>query len=172
MAIQREKRLCVTCNTQIGDTDHFLRGCEHLSTAICSHWTDAPKGDGAGAWWRSFARSLDVRWHEKCSVSASPSDVEFDDEFHGFTEWDKKAASSGLFLDPGQNAPSNLTAEFFLTDLLRQEQPKPAGVYGVWLVIPHQVCLCILLKRLGQLLCCRTIIRCVTALSEHRKGQT
>ena len=35
--LQREKRLCVSCNTQIGDTDHFLRGCVQLSTATCAH---------------------------------------------------------------------------------------------------------------------------------------
>jgi len=95
-----------------------------------------------GFWWRSVVHKLDVRWNEKCAINREMSlqEVQFQAERNTSTshamdtdlyEWDSPGIDvSQIFLDPGQRAPTELTAEFF-SDGSHKPGSAKAG-WGVW----------------------------------------
>jgi len=148
----KQERWCTSCapstGPAIGDSAHFCRECTGLSAAPVPHWSDAPNYNitdqkpGSGAWWRSAARKLELRWREKLSMKESSKVQSF--EFHAAVReefesgdfiLDEDTAKTILpkFLEPGSAPPEGLVCEVF-TDGSKRGENESAG-WGVWGVI-------------------------------------
>ena len=70
--IPRAERLCRLCGNCIGDTKHFLHGCEKLTaervTSLESKATYTEARGNELFFWRGVARRVECRWRERTSA--------------------------------------------------------------------------------------------------------
>ena len=67
--LPRETRLCRLGCDQVGDTDHFLHACDHITTeqieSLDRYASDNIAAQNPFKHWRSIARRLECRWRER-----------------------------------------------------------------------------------------------------------
>ena len=133
--IPRAERWCAHCPGVLGTSQHFLRGCTHLTSDIVPPWLECESREAAGAWWRRTARLLELRWREKRAIhSGVPRELDFLVDVSAGYELDVSAltAQKPHFLEPGSGPPPGLSAELF-TDGSKRPECAEAG-WGLWAV--------------------------------------
>jgi len=67
--VPRETRLCRFGCDHVGDTDHFLRACEHIAAAridsLNRYASSNNEAQNPFRQWRDIARRLECRWRER-----------------------------------------------------------------------------------------------------------